>query len=494
MALVDDALEALAGAVMDDGRTWGETATAWQWDLVRRVLSPEGVVQWWSVEPRGARKTTTAALLLLILLLFFAPTEARLFVVAGDEQQAAELIDAARGIVSRTPGLSGALSFSGLRVTNPVTGATVEALASDAGSAFGRRPWAIVVDEVTNWADSRGSRAMWDAMVSAAKKVPGCRLLVISNAGYRSHWSFKRWEVARASSHWWTREIPGPLPWLSVGDVESLRENSTSPSEFERLTLGRWVSGDDGLADLDDLLVCVGHDGVLPPQRGVRYVAGLDLGLKNDRTVLVVGHREPSKPVVIDLLRRWQGTRLRPVDLADVEAAIVDVHATYGPSALHFDPWQAAAMTQRLRGVGVPVSEYAFTSSSVGRIASVLHRLIRDREIDLPDDAVLIDELSRVRLVTNSQGVVRLGHDAGQHDDQAVAIGLVAQALVSGPVSSVARVGHARGRVPVALGQASAPSSRAEHIAPPDRAGETVRSHFARARTGGNFRPPGRSS
>jgi hypothetical protein len=481
----DPALALVAGMVVDAGQTWGATATGWQRDLMRRVLVPDGdVLQWWDVRPRGGRKSTDLAAMLVALLLTQAPPSSRSYVVAADSDQGAEIVDAARAIVGATPGLGSLLVVTGTKIVNPVTDTSAEALAADSASAFGKRPWFIAIDEPTNWTDSRGSRAMWDATTSAARKVRGCRMVVVSNAGFRAHWSHKRWEAARASSHWWTREIPGPLPWLSVGDVEALRENATSPAEFERLTLGRWVSGEDGLADLADLQACVGHDGVLPPQRGVRYVAGLDLGLKNDRTVLVVGHREPSKPVVVDLLRRWQGTRLRPVDLADVEAAIVDVHATYGPSALYFDPWQAAAMTQRLRGVGVPVSEYAFTSSSVGRIASVLHRLIRDREIDLPDDAVLIDELSRVRLVANSQGVVRLGHDAGQHDDQAVAIGLVAQALVSGPVSSVARVGHARGRVPVALGQA-------EHIAPPDRAGESVRAHFARARGAQMYRGPG---
>lgn len=74
--------------------------------------------------------------------------------------------------------------------------------------------------------------------------------------------------------------------------------------------------------------------------------------------------------------------------------------------------------------VGARVTEFAFTAASVGRIALSLHQAMRNHRIALPDDDVLTDELVSVRLRKNSIGVLRLDHDAGRHDDQAIALAL----------------------------------------------------------------------
>lgn len=79
------------------------------------------------------------------------------------------------------------------------------------------------------------------------------------------------------------------------------------------------------------------------------------------------------------------------------------------------------------------VEEWAFTAQSVGRLAVNLHLLLRERRLSLPDDAELLDELANVRLRETSPGVFRLDHDAGKHDDRAVALGLAALALTEKP-------------------------------------------------------------
>jgi hypothetical protein len=84
------------------------------------------------------------------------------------------------------------------------------------------------------------------------------------------------------------------------------------------------------------------------------------------------------------------------------------------------DPWQAIGLLQRLRSRGVRVEEYTFSATSVGRLASTLHLLIRNRLLALPDDEELLDELRNVRLRETSLGVVRIDHDADQHDDRAI--------------------------------------------------------------------------
>jgi hypothetical protein len=112
---------------------------------------------------------------------------------------------------------------------------------------------------------------------------------------------------------------------------------------------------------------------------------------------------------------------------------------------VRLDPWQAIGLKQRLAARAVPVEEFAFNAQSVGRLASTLHLLMRDRLLALPDDEALLDELGRVRLREMSPGALRMDHDAGQHDDRAIALALAASALLehvpsTGSVSSAAHV------------------------------------------------------
>jgi len=88
--------------------------------------------------------------------------------------------------------------------------------------------------------------------------------------------------------------------------------------------------------------------------------------------------------------------------------------------------------------------EFAFTATSVGRLALSLHQAIKNHRIALPDDEVLLDELISVRLRKNTLGVYRLDHDSGQHDDQAIALALGAHYLLDADGSAESWIRWAR--------------------------------------------------
>ena len=202
-----------------------------------------------------------------------------------------------------------------------------------------------------------------------------------------------------------------------------------------RLFLNRWTASEDRLTSLADLRACVTLDGPADPRPGRRYVCGVDLGLKSDRTVAAVCHPERSDggaTVHLDRMAVWQGTPARPVDLTEVETWLAESARTYG-AALVFDPWQSVGMCQRLRAQGVRVTEFAFTAQSVGRLAVTLHTAIRDHRLALPDDEALLDELANVRLRETSPGVFRLDHDPDKHDDRATALALAVHNLLERP-------------------------------------------------------------
>jgi hypothetical protein len=413
--------------VLETGERWGATAADYQRHHARAILGPDSEVrQFWIELPRGARKTTDLAGLMLAILYVQAPPMARLYVGASDEEQAAELIDAANGLIARTPELEGVFQAGELEITCRRSGASLRALAADA-SAMGKRAWLIVLDEVCNWPDTRKGKRFWGVLMSGNRKLRDCRTVVISNSGDPQHWSFKRRETARTSKYWQFFTLPGPLPWLTEADLEILRENAETDSEFERLHLNKWVTSEDRLASREDLAACTILPGDLPPRPGVRYVATLDIGIVNDRTVLSVLHAEETaagRRVVLDRIVRWQGSRAAPVDLGEVRDTLLALTMDYYSAEVVLDPHQAVLIAQEARAKGVVVHEFPFTSASVGRLALSLHQAIRNHRIALPPDEDLADELATVRLRKNSLGVYRLDHDSGAHDDQAVTLAL----------------------------------------------------------------------
>ncbi len=433
------ALDLLASLVTEDGQPWGATAAPWQWDDAAALLDVGGDVRqhWWT-RPRGGRKTTDLAGIVLAILLEQAPTEARMYGGASDEDQAAELVDAATGLLKRT-GLATAIDATGLTLTNRRSGASFEALPADA-SAMGKRAYFLCLDEVANWPDTRRARRFWGVLTSGNRKLSDCRTVVITNAGEPQHWAYKRRETASVSAHWRLSEVPGPLPWLTATDVEILRENAETDSEYRRLILNEWVAGEDALGSRADIEACCVLPGGLGPERGVDYVCSLDLATTVDNAVGVVAHRPSgSTQIVVDQMRVWSPRRGQPIDHADVERWCREMARDFR-ARLHVDPHEARGLLQRLQADGVRAEPFVFSTTSVGRLGVLLHRLIAEHQILLPADEELVDELAHVRLRRMGPGAYRLDHDRGRHDDRAVALALAATALLdqtgSGPARS----------------------------------------------------------
>lgn len=442
---VDTALALLASLVLEDGRRWGEAAEPVQWRDAASVLDVDGPRRHWLGRSRGYSKTTdTAGLTLAMMLTQLAPGAAA-YAGAADKDQARLLADKIRGFVQRTPELAGALTVQSYRVVAERNGVVLEVLAADAASAYGLTPALLVIDELCQWPGSPNAREFFTALTTALPKVPDARLVVMSTAGDPAGWPRKVYDQALKSSLWRVSEVHGPAPWQSAAEIAE-QEAALMPSMFRRLFHNEWTASEDKLVDPSDLDAAMVLNTPQSPDPDRQYVAGLDVGLKNDRTVLVVGHAERvpdgdghlSVRVDIDHLVRWRGSREHPVQLEDIEAAVLEVWRRYRPRIL-VDPWQAAGLVQRLAGRGVRISEFPFTTQSVGRVAHGLYSLLRSRRIRLPRlDDTLREELLNVRLRESAPGVFRLDHDSGRHDDQAVAIGLVAQDLAAGPPDSAA--------------------------------------------------------
>lgn len=432
------ALDLMASLVLEDDCSWGDVAAPFQWEDARAILNPDSPTPYsYLTRARGASKTADLAGVAIAAMLTQAPPGAKCYAVAADRDQGRLLVDSIEGYVARTALLRGALDVQAFSVAALRTGATLDVLAADGPSAWGLRPYFTVADELAQWGATEGPRKVWEAISSGSAKLAGARLVVLTTAGDPGHWSRRVLDHALASELWRVNEIPGPAPWA---DPTRLAEQAARLPEsvYLRLFENRWTSPEEALVTDEQLRCCVTLDGPLEPARDRRYIVGVDVGLKKDATVAAVCHAEregESVRVVLDRMERWQGSRLRPVRLAEVEDWLYQASRAYNLARIVADPWQAVGMLQRLKGRGVSVEEYVFSQQSVGRLASTLHLLLRDGLFALPDDEELLGELANVRFRETAPGVMRLDHDPDKHDDRALALALAAQRLVTRPQS-----------------------------------------------------------
>ena len=445
---MSEALDLLHAVVTDRGRRWGEIAAEFQREDAAAIFAPDKPHLHFLTRPRGGSKTSDLAGVALAWLAVEAPPRARGYVIASNADQAALLIDAAAGLITRTPELDGYLTVENERIIAP-NGASVRVLpASDSGAWGLLNCHLIILDEFAQWPETRGARRAWSAVRSTVQKVPGCRLVVLTSAGEPSHWSYPVLRSAYADpENWHVHEVPGPVPWQSREDIAAL-ERELLPSEFERLILNRWTEAEDRAIQPDDYDACarpatrvtdapVGLKGagwrLHWPTKGGPYVVCVDVGIKNDATVIVVAHREQADAgarVVVDHLERWAGNKRRHVQLEDVEQRVAALATEYNNAPVHADPDQFQGSLQRLNRAGLKASAFNFTGTSVSQIAVSLVQAFRSGAIEVPDAPDLRAELLRVRLRSTAPGQTRLDHDRGAHDDQAVAIALACHLLV----------------------------------------------------------------
>jgi len=417
----------LAGLLQPNGRLWGEQAEDFQWADAAAFLGNDGPRYHYLSRPRGGAKSSDLAAFALVAM-GSLPDDSRGYAVAADREQAARIIGMMWGYILRMewtayygPARAYSVSLLDPRVE-------MRALASDSSSAYGLLPHLLIIDEIHQWPSTATARDVWDAIVTSAPKVAGCRMAVMSTAGDPAHWTRRIRDHAVADERWRAHEVPGPVPWI---DPESLAEQERllPPSVFARLHMNQWTESEDRLVSPGALEECVRLPGPSEPDVAHRYVIGLDVGLTHDRTACVVAHMDEGT-IVVDLIRTWQGRPDAPVDLASVGAWLAEVGERYHRATLCYDPHEATSIIQGLGWRPSRMVPYRFSESSVGHLAMGLYGVLRGRQLALYPDAELLAEMADVRLRETSPNVYRIDHDPSKHDDRVIALALAVQHLL----------------------------------------------------------------
>jgi hypothetical protein len=429
----------LESLVVDrDGTRWGERAVELQRTDAEALLDLDGPRRHWDGRSRGYSKSDDLAAITIAVLLKQLGSGDTALVCAADRDQAKIIIDRIRWIVKRTPGLSRLLKVGQYDVVAK-SGARLEAIAADAASSWGHAPLWVICDELARWPETEGAEELWQSISSAVVKVAG-RLTVITTASVPMHWSKETvYDHALAEKAWRVSETHDPAPWIDPEELAAERRRLPQ-AIYEQLWENRWVAAAGSFLDpalIDAAFTLPGPS--LDRDTSFKYFAGLDIGLVNDLTAFVIGHRD-GDVVYLDRIETWQGSQDAPVDINGVvEPFIVEQHKRFH-FELQADPWQGMDLVSRLKKRGVKAEVQHFTTGSKQKLAQTLLSAINHGALRLYPAEGLREELIALRLVqSNSTGAWSFDHTRKGHDDRATAIGLMAAVALDRSTSSWAQ-------------------------------------------------------
>jgi len=451
------------GEVMDDWQRADYEALDAGWENVAWRNKPEAVRRAYLERPRGHDKTSGIATMALWVL-FASKYQLTGNVMAADKEQAALVKTAMRRLLRLNSWLARFIEIQQYGVRNKVTYSNLSILSSDAAGGYGQNPDFVICDELTHWI-GKNSHEQWATIFSSAGKRRHCMLVVIANAGVGrgKSWQWKVREGARTSPRWYFHRLDGPVASWITSEQLAEQEAMLPASAYRRLWRNEWVHGAGDALEVGDIEAAVVLTGpmagtadeaelelaekiqeaekVSGPMRSVQdgrlssewiFAAGLDLGVKNDHSALVVGATKFGQGIVrIANVQSWAPGPDGKVDLIAVRKAVLEAYERYNLTLCAFDPNQALLMAQELAHDGVPMLEMPFTPKNLDMMARDILQAFRSRRIQIYPDERLKEDLFRLTIVERRYGfkLEAISDDQG-HADRAIALAIVLPLLM----------------------------------------------------------------
>lgn len=380
----------------------------------------------WLERTKGGSKDSDVGLCLLWLLLF-SPRPLLMEAGADDQDQAMETYKAMQDVARLNDWIGQRLTFQKGKIFCRATASCLEFLTTDthgeAGGTHGSRPALTVCNELSHV----GSKAFVQTMLDNARKLPQNLIIICTNAGNRNTWQWEWREKYHRNPRWWFQKLEKPAPWIASEDIEDAKISNTT-ARLNRLWFGRWALEGDAL-DAADVEACITLErprDIWPA--GWFFASGLDLGVKNDHSGLIVLGCEPATGrIELADCKSWAPGAGGQVDLREVKRAHLEAYQQFNLCWCGFDPNQAFLMAQELAGEGLPMREISFASgNNLNIMARDLIQAFKGRRLHLYPEADLIDDLFRLNLVERRYGYkLEAVSDQRGHADRAIALAIV---------------------------------------------------------------------
>jgi phage terminase large subunit-like protein len=431
---------------------------AYQTDDSGRLVYPEQLYG----APKKSGKTGFAAMHLLTTILVFGGRFAEGYAIANDLDQAqGRVFLAARRICEASPYLKRECNITQTRIEFPQTGAVIQAIGADYVGSAGANPVVSSFDELWGYTSER-SRRLWDEMVPSPVRRISARL-VTTYAGFEGESVlleelYKRGlaqpqvgdalHVGDGLLMFWSHTPVAP--WQTEAWLADMRR-TLRPNQYLRMIENRFVTTESSFIDMAWWDACIDPAATpLVTNTLLPVWAAVDASVKRDSTgIAVVSFDRERQRVVLIWHRIFQPSAREPLDFeATIERALRELMRRFAVRGVFYDPYQMAAVAQRLQAAGVPMREFPQTVGNLTEIGTNLYDLIKGRSLVVYPDADLRLAISRAIAVETGRGW-RISKEKQSHKiDVVVALAMAAHAAIQG-----SRVREFRPVMPVVFGK-----------------------------------------
>jgi hypothetical protein len=359
--------------------------------------------------------------------------------VASDEGQAGDALDLAKKLVRANPILDAELEITQKEIRRRDGQGAMKVLpAGDAAGAHGKTFGMVGIDEVhthRTWDllealqpdPTRPDTLTWITSYDTIWNSPGTPLFDLKQRGITG-------DDPRMLFSWYSGDLctdpdfaelppeqranPSMASWPEGPAYLEQQRRRLPAFKYRRLHLN--LPGAPSGAYLDPDMVCtalVTGRKVLPPGKGIKYAAFVDMsGGSSDDATVCIAHKADSK-VIVDLVEKQAGRP--PFNPRDAVRKFAGIIRSYGLSRVVGDKYAGETFRRDFEAENIAYETSRLTKSD-------LYEQIEPRlnacEIELPDVPVLREQL--LGLVLRGS---KIDHIAGEHDDFANAVaGVVA--------------------------------------------------------------------
>lgn len=450
--------------------------------------------RWWIERTKKASKDADLAIVMLWLIAF--PVRPFFLQVgAGNREQAGIVKQRITHILHLNPWLNAYVEViqstvrSKRKTTDGSPMAWLQIMSSDGSGAHGGTPDLLVVNELSHI----GKWEFAETLMDNASGVANGMVIIATNAGFiGSHaWGWRT--NAMTSNDWEVHVWSKPAPWHKKEFLEDARRRNTH-SRYMRLWRGKWVSGRGDALSEEDIDACFALDGPLfEAEPGWTYIAGLDIGIKQDHSGFVVLAVDYKNQVVKTAFwKRWIPQKdTGEVDLQDVEDTILMMSKVFRLWCVLYDPHQAKFMAQRLMRMGTMMREMTFSSpTNLTVMALAFVQAVESGKLKCYDDEdqTLRNDFAKFHIAEKSYGYkLEATSDINGHAD-------VGTALIIALPAAIDLLGGGSGQVEIEgdLIANEADLTREEVAAMPDELREIyeMESQFEKKKTEDKWRDP----
>lgn len=213
------------------------------------------------------------------------------------------------------------------------------------------------------------------------------------------------------SSHHYTSADGGLISEQEMADIK----RGTPERIFEEEYLAEFKEDSGSVfRGVDDAIRVYGKQN---PQRGMRYVFGVDWARDNDYTVIVVMDAATGDVVHMD--------RFNEISYTLQQGRIVELANTWKPALIVAEHNSIGSVNiEALQYQGLPVEPFMTTAQSKSPLIESLALAVESGTVGLLDDEILLNELKAYELERMPSGKYRYGAPSGGHDDTVIALAL----------------------------------------------------------------------